>query len=112
MTRLWDSAVVWRRSIASVAICTAVWKPKVKSVPARSLSIVLGTPTTATPSSASRRPTPSVAPPRGAPERVLAADRDQPVEAVPLQRGADALEPVVLLVGVRPRRAEDGAAAV
>src|SRR5438105_894558 len=54
ITRLCDSAVVWRRSIASVAICTAVWKPNVKSVPPRSLSIVLGTPTTGTPSSAMR----------------------------------------------------------
>ena len=36
--------------MASVAICTAVWKPKVTSVPSMSLSIVLGTPTTATPS--------------------------------------------------------------
>ena len=52
ITRLWDSAVVCRRSIASVAICTAVWKPNVKSVPPRSLSIVFGTPTTWTPSAA------------------------------------------------------------
>ena len=66
MTRLCDSAVVCRRSIASVAICTAVWKPKVTSVPARSLSIVLGTPTTGTPSAASRAATPSVSsPPMG-----------------------------------------------
>jgi hypothetical protein len=46
-----------------VAICTAVWKPNVKSVPARSLSIVFGTPTTSTPSSTSRRATPSVSSP-------------------------------------------------
>jgi hypothetical protein len=52
--------------MASVAICTAVWKPKVTSVPARSLSIVLGTPTTGTPSAASRAATPSVSsPPMG-----------------------------------------------
>ena len=38
--------------MASVAICTAVLKPKVTSVADRSLSIVLGTPTTATPCSA------------------------------------------------------------
>ena len=44
ITRLWDSAVVCRRSMASVAICTAVSKPKVMSVPPRSLSIVFGTP--------------------------------------------------------------------
>ena len=31
--------------MASVAICTAVWKPKVTSVPTMSLSMVLGTPT-------------------------------------------------------------------
>ena len=51
MTRSCDSAVVWSRSMASVAISTAVAKPKVKSVPAMSLSIVLGTPTTGNPSS-------------------------------------------------------------
>ena len=63
ITRLCDSAVVCRRSIASVAIWTAVWKPNVKSVPARSLSIVFGTPTTLIPSSTSRRATPSVSSP-------------------------------------------------
>ena len=31
--------------MASVAIWTAVWKPKVTSVPTMSLSMVLGTPT-------------------------------------------------------------------
>ena len=31
--------------MASVAICTAVWKPNVTSVPSMSLSMVLGTPT-------------------------------------------------------------------
>ena len=62
-TRLWDSAVVCRRSIASVAICTAVWKPNVKSVAARSLSIVFGTPTTGMPSSCSLPATPSVSSP-------------------------------------------------
>ena len=46
ITRLCDSAVVCSRSMASVAICTAVSKPKVMSVPARSLSIVFGTPIT------------------------------------------------------------------
>ena len=45
MTRWWDSAVVRRRSMASVAICTAVSNPKVTSVPDRSLSMVLGMPT-------------------------------------------------------------------
>ena len=45
ITRSCDSAVVWRRSMASVAICTAVWNPNVTSVPTMSLSIVFGTPT-------------------------------------------------------------------
>ena len=42
---------------------TAVKKPNVKSVAPRSLSIVLGTPTTGTPSSVSLRATPSVSSP-------------------------------------------------
>ena len=63
ITRLCDSAVVCSRSIASVAICTAVWKPNVKSVPARSLSIVFGTPTTLRPASDSPPATPSVSSP-------------------------------------------------
>ena len=33
MSRLWQPAVVWMRSIPSVAMSTAVWKPKVTSVP-------------------------------------------------------------------------------
>ena len=37
--------------MASVAICTAVWKPNVTSVPTMSLSIVFGTPTIGRPSS-------------------------------------------------------------
>src|SRR3954451_6737836 len=45
-------------------------------------------------------------------ERVLTADRDQPVEAELLERGAHALEPVIFLVGVRARCAEDRPAAV
>src|SRR5438132_4712168 len=49
ITRLCDSAVECSRSMASVAICTAVLKPKVRSVPERSLSMVLGIPTTFTP---------------------------------------------------------------
>jgi hypothetical protein len=49
--------------MASVAICTAVWNPNVKSVADRSLSIVLGTPTTFTPSVASLCATPSVSSP-------------------------------------------------
>ena len=49
--------------MASVAMLTAVSKPNVKSVPDRSLSIVLGTPTTLTPRSASLVATPSVSSP-------------------------------------------------
>ena len=62
-TRWWDSAVVCSRSIASIAMLTAVSKPNVKSVPDRSLSIVLGTPTTLTPRSASLVATPRVSSP-------------------------------------------------
>ena len=49
--------------MASVAICTAVWNPKVTSVADRSLSMVLGTPTTLTPSADSLCATPSVSSP-------------------------------------------------
>ena len=63
MTRLCASAVEWSRSMASVAICTAVSKPKVRSVPERSLSMVLGTPTTFTPIEESLVATPSVSSP-------------------------------------------------
>ena len=62
-TRWCDSAVVCSRSIASLAMLTAVSKPKVKSVPDRSLSIVFGTPTTFTPRSASLVATPRVSSP-------------------------------------------------
>ena len=51
ITRLWLSAVVCRRSRASVAQATAESNPKVSMVPSRSLSIVFGTPTTGTPRS-------------------------------------------------------------
>ena len=50
ISRSWLSAVVWSRSIASVATCTAVANPMHASVPDRSLSIVFGMPTTGTPS--------------------------------------------------------------
>ena len=49
MTRLCASAVECSRPIASVAVATAVWKPKVTWVVARSLSMVFGTPTTGRP---------------------------------------------------------------
>ncbi len=55
ITRWCDSAVVLRRSIASVATPTAVSKPKVRSVEEMSLSMVLGTPTTGSPASDSIR---------------------------------------------------------
>lgn len=66
MTRWWDSAVVFSRSMASVATPTAVSKPKVRSVAEMSLSMVFGTPTTGRPASASIRAAVSVpSPPMG-----------------------------------------------
>lgn len=66
ITRWCDSAVVFRRSIASVATPTAVSKPNVRSVDEMSLSIVLGTPTTGRPASLSMRAAVSVpSPPIG-----------------------------------------------
>ena len=50
--------------------------------------------------------------PAGDAERVLAADRDQRVDALLGERGLELLEPALLLVRVRPRGAEDRAAAV
>ena len=64
--------------------------------------MVFGTPTTPMPSSVSRLATP---------ERVLAADRDERVDAEPVRLVADRVDPAVELVGVGPGRAEDGAAA-
>ena len=63
MTRWCDSAVVRKRSMASVAVCTAVSNPKVTSVPDRSLSIVFGTPTAWTPKAPRRSATPRVSSP-------------------------------------------------
>ena len=73
ITRWCDSAVVFSRSIASVATPTAVSKPKVRSVAEMSLSMVLGTPTTGMP---------GVGEHPGGGERALAADGDQRVDAV------------------------------
>ena len=103
ITRLCDSAVVCSRSIASVQIETAVSKPKVTSVAERSLSIVFGTPTTGKlmVGEESRRDA----------ERVLAADRDEGVEALAAEVAEHLLDPAVLLVGVRARGADDRAAA-
>ena len=53
MIRWWASAVEWSLSMASVAVWTAVWKPKVTWVASRSLSMVLGTPITFRPFTAS-----------------------------------------------------------
>ncbi len=58
--------------MASTATCTAVWNPNVTSVADRSLSIVLGTPTTGTPSTGQLV---------GHAERVLATDGDQGIDA-------------------------------
>ena len=101
ITRSCDSAVVCRRSMASTQICTAVSKPKVTSVADRSLSIVLGTPTTATPSPCSRLATPSVSSPP------MATRASMPCSA---SVALHLLGPAVDLVGVGARRAEDRAA--
>ena len=54
ITRSWALAVECSLSIASVDVETAVSNPKVMTVLARSLSIVLGTPTTGIPIAAKR----------------------------------------------------------
>ncbi len=98
------------RSIASVQICTAVWKPNVISVREMSLSIVLGTPTTGKPFSC-RRLTTFIEP-----SPPTADDRVEPVPVVGL---ADLLEAVLVgerLVAARaedrPAERQDAAAAV
>ena len=53
-TRPWEVAVVWMQSMTLVAISTALWKPKVTSVPQMSLSMVLGRWMTLRPSSRRR----------------------------------------------------------
>ena len=103
MIRLCDSAVVAIRSSASVAIVTAVSKPKVMSVPGMSLSIVFGTPTTRSPSSRECE--------RSA-QRAVAADHDHGVDAVRLDRRPDAGVALAVDVRVASRRAEDRAAAL
>lgn len=64
ITRWCDSAVLCRRSMASVATVSAVSWPKVTSVQSMSLSMVLGTPTTGTFSSDSQCAAVSVPSPR------------------------------------------------
>jgi hypothetical protein len=49
ITRPWLRAVVSSRSSASATTATALSKPKLRSVWQRSLSMVLGTPTTGSP---------------------------------------------------------------
>ena len=101
--RLWLSAVVCRRSMASVATCTAVSKPKVTSVPPRSLSIVFGTPTTGRPCSAcSRAAAPSVSSPPIA---------IRPSRCRPARLSLEPRRPVVALERVGARGAEDRPAA-
>jgi hypothetical protein len=70
ITRWWLSAVLCSRSRHSVAKATAVSKPKVVKVLSRSLSMVLGTPTTRSPSGQRV----------GDGERAVAADGHQGVE--------------------------------
>ena len=72
MIRLWASAVVCSRSMASVANATAVSKPKQLVVPTMSLSIVLGTPTIGMPRELNSM---------GDGERAVAADHDERAEA-------------------------------
>ena len=76
ITRSWDSAVVCRRSIASVTICTAVWKPNGDVGAAEVVVDRLG--------HAHDRHALAVQAQRHA-ERVLAADRDQRVDAAGLR---------------------------
>ena len=101
ITRSCDSAVVVMRSIASVAICTAVSKPKVTSVAAMSLSIVFGTPTIGTPL---RRE------PERRAERAVAADHDHRVDPLALERRGHRRGALAVDVRVAPRRAENRAA--
>ena len=103
ITRSCDSAVVVIRSIASVAICTAVSNPNVTSVPGMSLSIVFGTPTIGMPSSAE--------PERG-PERPVAADHDERVDPLARERLPQRRRALAVDVRVSPRRAEDRPAAL
>ena len=63
MIRWWLCAVLWTRSIASVAISVAVAKPKLVSVPQMSLSIVLGRVRTFRPAACRRRAFFAVPPP-------------------------------------------------
>ena len=115
MMRSCDSAVVCRRSIASVATVTAVSKPKVACVHDRSLSIVFGTPTIGMPFLRKRvairkAPSPPIAisasPPTSLePAHDLVRDVDGDLLAVAL---GDELERVALVDGAEDRAAEVG----
>ena len=87
MTRSWLSAVECSLSIASVAVLTAVSKPKVRCVPLTSLSMVLGTQTTGSPlrqrsCAICRLPSPPI--------------DDQRVEPARLERGHEVVRAVAL----------------
>ena len=102
-TRWWDSAVVCSRSIASIAMLTAVSKPNVKSVaPTGRCRSSSGTPTTlhAEVGELGRDP-----------EGVLTADGDQRVDPVLSRFSWIRLDAALDLERVGPRRAQDGAAA-
>ena len=77
-----------RRSIASVAVLTAVSKPNDRWVPLTSLSIVLGTQTTGQP------PLPQLV---GNLEAALTADRDQGIESAGLKGRDQIVGPIDLL---------------
>ena len=102
INRSWLSAVVWRRSIASVATWTAVANPMQASVPDEIVVDRLGDPDDrhALRGHVGRRS-----------HRPLTADRDERVDAEVGEGPADALH-AVLAVGVGPGRAEDRPAPV
>ena len=86
MIRWWLCAVLCSRSIASVAISSAVAKPKVASVQATSLSIVLGSVRTLRPARPRRRAFLAVPPPprqTRPSRRSLSADLDDRPGHVP-----------------------------
>ena len=101
--RWWLSAVVCRRSIGVGGDrARAVSKPKVMSVPPRSLSIVFGTPITGTPSRE-----PGRAPSVSSPPMAI-----RPVEPGACDRLGDPRRAVLARERVGPRGAEDRPAAV
>ena len=93
--------MVWRRSIASVAIVTAVSKPKVKSVALRSLSMVLGD---------THCGKPGVGQSRRHPESVFTTDGNKGIHAKRRHVLLDGVNTAVDLDGVGARRTQNGAA--